>query len=78
MKNPGELAEEYCIEARGFFNKQDYSGFLAGWEAAQKRIENLVKEELELLQANSSFSKIIQRPCVESAILNILEKIGDV
>jgi len=78
MKNPLELAEDYCIETAGFVSKQERSTFLAGYEAAHARIVTLIKEELELMAANRSFSAVVVRPDVESAIQNILEKIEKV
>lgn len=78
MKNPLELAEQHCMDTVGFVSKQDRGTFLAGYEAAHARIVSLIKEELELIAANRSFSSVIVRPDVESAIQNILEKIEKV
>lgn len=75
MKNPLELAEEHCINTAGFVSKQDCGNYLAGYEAATARIVDLIKEELQLIQTNKSFSEVVQRPSVEVAIQNILEKI---
>lgn len=75
MKNPLELAEEHCIKTAGFVSKQDCGNFLAGYEVATTRIVNLIKQELELIQVNASFSEVVQRPNVELAIQNLLEKI---
>lgn len=36
MKDPFELAEEYCMKTAGFVSKQDRGTFLAGYEAAEK------------------------------------------
>lgn len=78
MKNPLELAEEYCVATAGFVSKQDRGNFLAGYEAAHERIVAIIREELELIAANKSFSSFVVRPDVESAIQNILEKIEKV
>ncbi len=75
MKTPLELAEEHCINTAGFVSKQDCGNYLAGYEAAEARIVALIKEELQLIQTNKSFSEVVQRPSVEVAIQNILEKI---
>lgn len=75
MKNPLELAEEHCISTAGFVSKQDCGNFLAGYEAAETRIVNLIKQELELIRTNRNFSEVVQRPSVELAIQNLLEKI---
>jgi hypothetical protein len=78
MKNPLELAEEHCINTAGFVSKQDCGNYLAGYEAAHERIVNIIREELDLIQANTNFSAVVQRPNVALAIQNILEKIQKV
>jgi hypothetical protein len=75
MKNPLELAEEHCINTAGFVSKQDCGNYLAGYDAAEARIVNLIKEELQLIQTNKRFNEIMQQQSVEVAIQNILEKI---
>jgi hypothetical protein len=75
MKNALELAEEYCINTDGFVSRRTCGDYLAGYEDAEARIVSLIKEELRLIQTNKSFSEVVQRPSVEVAIQNILEKI---
>ena len=51
MKNPLELAEEYCTKTLGFVSKQDRGTYLAGYEAAHARIVDLINEELKRVQS---------------------------
>lgn len=51
MKNPLELAEEYCIKTSGFVSKQDRGTYLAGYEAAHSRAVYVINEELKRVQS---------------------------
>ena len=77
MKNPLELAEEYCTKTLGFVSKQDRGTYLAGYEAAHARIVDLIKEELEAIQANKNFSTYVVNPDIESVVESLLNKIKE-
>lgn len=72
MKTPRpiKLAEEYCNKRHGF-NTHEFDAFLAGYDA----VIVLIEEELKLIQANKSFSTIVQNPNLEIALQSLLDKI---
>lgn len=78
MKTPRviQLAEEYCSTRPKFSGHsiEEADAFHAGYKAAQ----NIILEELKIVQANKTFSEFVERPCVESVLHNLLDKLGEV
>jgi len=68
MKNPLELAEEYCIKTMGFVSKTDCGNFLAGYDAAVA----IVEEELKLVEERRSTEQ--GTDCIYSALKSLLAK----
>lgn len=75
MKNPLELAEEYCMDTAGFVSKQERSTFLAGYEAAEQRIVKIINEELQRVQSLLPDSEFQASEYILKFILKEIEKV---
>lgn len=76
MKKPKciELAEQYCERTHGF-NNHEYDAFLAGFDAAQKMVEDMLK----ITKANRMFNDpaIVKPPTVETVLTQVLATLED-
>lgn len=73
MKNALELAEEHCIKTEGFVSKVSTGHFFAGYDAAENRIINLIKEEVATIEAQRSTTPGLGN--ILYALKNVLNKI---
>ena len=69
---PYALAEQWCNKRYGF-STEETDAFVAGYKA----VRDAIVAELELIQANKSFSAFVENPSVESALQTLLDKIGE-
>lgn len=69
---PYDLADKWCTKRRGFAT-EEIDSFVAGYKAAR----DAIVAELELVQANKSFSAFVQNPSVESALQTLLDKMEE-
>lgn len=76
MKKPKciELAEQYCERTHGF-NNHEYDAYLAGYDAAQKIVETMLKS----VQANRSFNdpSVVKPPSVETVLEQVLAELEE-